>query len=364
MENKPFFSIVIPTRNRASELQFALHCLSRQSFLDFEVIISDNCSTDNTKAIISKLDNKKIRYFANKKNIGVTLNYKKALNYTKGKYIFLHSDDDFLLYENSLEEIYNKIKKYTPGYIRANYICLAPDKKRIFDFKANKSFTKDQYLIPFSENKKVLQFILDSDSAFVTGIIFKNSLPNHIKIINTQPISWIEILFYTAKNYGAYFMKEPQIIASWSQLRINKSAYNLLYSLTNGRLASENYLNAVRKKLDAETYSVFLHNQFMGIYVRRFPLIKLFVGNKNLLQLSVRMRMLDPRMRKSITYWVYLILVLISPDVFIRVVKNIYLYIYMRFSKVDNNKKIIKRLKKLEEEYIHFLGDRRPTINS
>ncbi len=364
MLNKPFFSIIIPTYNRASDLQFALYCILRQSFLDFEVIISDNCSTDNTKEIIDKLGDKRIRYFVNKKNIGVTLNYKKALGYTKGKYVFLHSDDDFLLYENSLEKIYNKIIKYNPGYIRANYICLAPDKKRIFDFRANKSFTQDQYLAPFSDNKKTIRFILDSDSAFVTGIIFNNSLPSNIKILNTQPISWIEILFYVGKKYGAYHIKNPYVIASWSKFRINKNAYNLLYSLRDGKLASEDYLNAVKEKLDPQTYSVFLRNQLMGIYVRRFPLVKLFVGSKNLLKLAARMRSLDPGMSKSTTYWTYLILTLIIPEIFIKIIKNTYLYMYIRFSAVENSEHILESLKKLKQEYSYFLADLKPTINS
>lgn len=364
MVNKPFFSIIIPTYNRASDLQFTLYCLLRQSFSDFEVIISDNCSIDNTKEVINKLRDKRIRYFKNGKNIGVTLNYKKALEYAKGKYVFLHSDDDFLLYKNSLEEIYNKIVKYNPGYIRVNYICLSPDKKRIFDFRANKSFIENQHLLPFSEKKKIVQFILESDAAFVSGIIFKNGLPNHIKILDTQPISWIEVLFYVGKNYGAYFINKPHIIASWSKLQIKKNSYNVLYSLTNGVLASENYLNAIRKKLDAETYGVFLHDQLMGIYVRRFPLIKLFVGSKNLLQLAARMRFLDSTITKSITYWAYLILSIIIPVIIIKITKDIYLYAYIRFSRVEDNKEIMASLKKLKQEYIHFLGDLKPIINS
>lgn len=373
MVKKPFFSIIIPTYNRASDLQFSLYCILQQSFSDFEVIISDNCSTDNTKEIVDKLKDKRIHYFRNKINIGVVLNIKKTIKYAKGIYILLHSDDDFLLYENSLEEIYKKIKKYSPGYIRVNYICLAPDKKRVFDFKKNKSFTKDQYLIPLSENKKVLSFILGSDAAFVTGIIFLNNFPSHIKIVNAEPFWGIEVLFYTAKKYGACFIKEPHIIASWSKLRTKKNDQHLLYSLRNGRLASENYLNAVRNKLGAEAYSVFLHNQLMGMYVHVFPFVKFFVGNKNMLQLSARICSLDPRMAKSITYWIYFILALIIPEIIMKIakntylfmyVKNIYLFMYIKFSKVDNNKQIVTRLQKLEQKYGHFLGERKPTINS
>lgn len=364
MVNKPFFSIVIATYNRASDLQFALYCILRQNFLDFEIIISDDCSTDNTKDIINKFDVKKIHYYKNKENIGGVLNYKKAIKHAGGKYVFLHGDDDFLLYKNSLEEIHNKIVKYNPGHIRVNYICLSPDKKRIFDFKANKSFIKDQYLSPFSENKEVIQFILDSDSAFVSGIIFKNSLPNHIEIFDTFLVPSIQVLFYVGKNYGAYFIKESQIIASWSKWATNKKGHHVLYSLIDGKLASERYLNAVKRKLKPEIYSAFLHNQLMGIYVRRFPLVKLSVGSKNLLRLAARMRFLDPKITKSIAYWTYLILTLITPEIIIKITKEIYLYAYIRFSGVKNNKQIIMSLKNLKHDYIHFLGDLKPIINS
>lgn len=355
MVQKPFFSIILPTYNRSSDLQFAMYCLLRQSFSDFEIIISDNCSTDNTHKIINTIKDKRIRYYRNKKNIGVTLNYRKAITHAKGYYVFLHSDDDFLLYRNSLRDIYKKIQKYKPGYIRVNYICQAPDKKRIFDFTINKFFTKDQYIPPLSKNVKVMQFIIDSDAAFVTGLIYKNSFPKSIEIVDAQPMSWIEILFYVTKNYGGYFMSKPYIIASWSPLRIQKNDYNVQYSLINGKLASENYLNVVKKYLDRKTYEKFLHNQLMTIYVYRFSLVKLYTGNKNLQQVSARIRSVDPVMVKNIVYWIYYILALILPRNFIPVIKNVYLFIYMQFATVKNNHRIMTRMAKMKKDYSKFI---------
>ncbi len=221
---KNFFSIVLPTYNRASDLEFALYCILRQSFLDFEVIISDNCSTDNTESIINKLKNRKIRYFRNRKNIGMILNQKKAIEYAKGEYVFLHGDDDFLLYADSLQKIYKEIIKHNPGYIRVNYISISPDKKRIFSYKVNKSFKENVYLPKFLENNKILSFIINSDPYFITGIIFKNNLPSNIKMIDTDPVPWIDVLFYSAKNLGAYFIAQPQIVAYWSRRKIKKNA--------------------------------------------------------------------------------------------------------------------------------------------
>ena len=93
MTKKPFFSIVIPTYNRAEKLQFALHCLLKQTFKDFEVIVSDNWSTDNTKDVVMHSGDKRIKYTRNIKPTIYSLNLQNAINHAYGGYIFFHSDD-------------------------------------------------------------------------------------------------------------------------------------------------------------------------------------------------------------------------------------------------------------------------------
>jgi len=296
---KPFFSIVIPTYNRASDLQFALFCIFQQTFYDFEVVISDNCSTDNTKDIVSKFRNKKISYSRTKKTVGNALNMKRAIQQAKGEYVFLHSDDDFLLNKYSLREIYKEIIKYNPGYIRVNYLSLSLDRKRIFSYKVNKPFTRNEYIPSLLENKKVV----------------------------------------------------PYIIAFWSRRRIKKDAKHHIFLLINGKLRAENYFNVVKEKLNKGEYGTFLHDELMRLYVRLFPVIKVYAGNKIMLQMSVRIRLLDPTMKKNITYWTYLIGALIIPKILLRITRDVYIYMYARFSKVDGNKELVETLKDLELKY-------------
>jgi len=357
MTKKPFFSIVIPTYNRASDLQFALYCIFQQGFSDFEIIISDNCSADDTRAVVAKLKNEKIRYFRNNKNVDFAQSAKKAIRYAKGEYVFLHSDDDFLLYSDSLQEIYNEIIKTSAGYVRLNYICLSPDKKRLFHFKVNKPFVGNKHLPPFLKNKEILSFILASDPYFITGIIFKNNLPAGIGAFYADPAPWIEILFYVTEKFGACFIAKRNVVASWSRWQIDKNGGNRFYSLRNEKLKSESYFNAVQKKIDKKEYRIFLHNQLMLMFVNLLPVIKVVVGNKNMLELSKRIRLLDQTMKKSFVYWTYLIGALILPGFFLKFVKNTYLYIYIRLSKVDNEKEIINRLKELKFGFLHARGN-------
>ncbi|MDD2448198.1 MAG: glycosyltransferase [Sulfurimonas sp.] len=94
-------SIVIITYNRADFIEKALQSALSQDYEDLEIIVCDDCSTDNTQEVVHKyLDSKKIHYHKNKKNKGQLANYFFALKeLTKGEWLFILSDDDF--FENT-----------------------------------------------------------------------------------------------------------------------------------------------------------------------------------------------------------------------------------------------------------------------
>lgn len=349
MKKQPFFSIVIPTFNRAPKLQFTLFCILRQSFSDFEVIISDNCSSDNTEEIVSKLRNKKIHYYKTKKTVIYPQNIKNALRHAKGKYIFIHSDDDILLYDNSLQEIYEKIKEYRVGYIRPKYVCMSADGKQVFRFKIGQSQDINQYLSSFAGNETILSFLKNTDLYFITGVIYKNALPIDIKMLDSEHAPWIEILFYIIKNFGAYYIERPHVVASWSQWRLK---HNPVYELSNGRLESEQYFGVIEKKIKREAYERFLRNQLKTMYV--FPFIKAMVGNKKMLKVASRVLFLDPSMKKSITYWISLGVAILLPKHILILLKNIVRYVYIQSSKVINDKQIVATFRDLELKYLHF----------
>lgn len=351
MTAKPFFSIIIPTYNRAKDLQFALFCILRQSFQDFEIVISDNCSTDNTQDMVSKLKNKKIRYFRNSQNLVLDVNQRKAVERANGKYVFFHGDDDFILYANTLDIVHKVIMKHKPGYVRVNYVSLSLDKKRVFAFKVNKPFLQNKYVPPLLNNQRALSYIIDSDHYFITGIIFKNTLPQHVRMVDADPCPWIDILFYAVKNYGAYFIAQPYIVASWSRRKIKKDAEHHLFTVASGILKTQNYFNAVKNKLDPQAFTAFLHKELMGIYVLLFPVIKMNVGNKIMLQIASIIRQLDLTMGCDFRYWLFLFISLVFPRSLLKVARDMYLYVYTLVSKVEHNDEIVRTLKGLEREY-------------
>ena len=95
MSNYPKVSVLIPCYNYARFLDEAIQSILNQTFTDYEVIIVDNNSTDNTEEVVRKyLTYTHISYYKNPVNIGLVGNFNKSLEYAKGEYIkFLFADD-------------------------------------------------------------------------------------------------------------------------------------------------------------------------------------------------------------------------------------------------------------------------------
>ena len=87
-------SIIMPSYNTAPYIAESIQSVIDQTYKDWELIIVDDCSTDNTDEVITSLHDERIRYFKNKKNGGAAVSRNKALRKAKGKWIaFLDSDD-------------------------------------------------------------------------------------------------------------------------------------------------------------------------------------------------------------------------------------------------------------------------------
>jgi glycosyltransferase involved in cell wall biosynthesis len=96
---RPKISICIPTRNCAHFLIPAVESALRQTASDFEVLIVDNCSTDDTESVVHRLRERdsRIRYFRNAQDLGLVGNFNACLSYARGEYIKYLCADDLLL---------------------------------------------------------------------------------------------------------------------------------------------------------------------------------------------------------------------------------------------------------------------------
>lgn len=88
-------SIIMPSWNTAKYIAESIQCVVNQTYQNWELLIVDDCSTDNTDEIVAPfLDDKRIKYLHNEKNSGAALTRNKAMREAQGEWIaFLDSDD-------------------------------------------------------------------------------------------------------------------------------------------------------------------------------------------------------------------------------------------------------------------------------
>jgi glycosyltransferase involved in cell wall biosynthesis len=93
----PLVTIAIPTHNRADTyFPRALQSALSQTYPNLEIIVSDNCSTDHTRALVTSIDDPRLKYFRHELNIRPVDNFNFCFRQAKGSYVLLLHDDDMI----------------------------------------------------------------------------------------------------------------------------------------------------------------------------------------------------------------------------------------------------------------------------
>jgi len=117
--NEPFFSIIIPTYNRANFISKTIASVLSQTYPHFEIIIVDDGSTDNTEEVIKSMPHPRLRYFKKQNGErGAARNY--GVQQSKGNYINFFDSDDFL-YPNHFETAATFIKAHKAIFFNVGY---------------------------------------------------------------------------------------------------------------------------------------------------------------------------------------------------------------------------------------------------
>ncbi len=106
MSSQPLISICIPAYNAEKFINETLESILNQTYQNLEIIITDDCSKDQTVSIINSFSDKRIKFYQNEKNLGVEGNWNKALQQATGKYCKMMGADD-ILYSNCISEQLN-----------------------------------------------------------------------------------------------------------------------------------------------------------------------------------------------------------------------------------------------------------------
>lgn len=114
----PFFTIGIPNYERPHFLREALCNILGQSFTNFEVIVSDDCSNADIQSVINEFPDSRLRWIRHAQNLGAVANFNYVINQAKGRFIVLHQNDD-LLHIDFLQRAYHAFQQHPDAAIYA-----------------------------------------------------------------------------------------------------------------------------------------------------------------------------------------------------------------------------------------------------
>lgn len=133
-------SIVLPTYNGSKYLKQAIESCLGQTHKNIELIIVNDCSTDNTRDIIASFDDNRIIYLENKENLGIANALNKGFGQVTGQYLTWTSDDNYY-HENAIEAMLNNI--HDADFVYAGYKILDGDNNLIKEIPARPLWKMD-----------------------------------------------------------------------------------------------------------------------------------------------------------------------------------------------------------------------------
>jgi glycosyltransferase involved in cell wall biosynthesis len=176
-----FFSVVIPTFNMESFLRKSIKSVLNQNYKNFEIIVIDNFSKDNTKKLVKNFKNKKIKFFQinNGGVIGKSRNL--GIKKSKGNWIaFLDADD--MWFKNRLSVLKKKIEN------------------KNFDFISSSEIIEVQY----NKTKKIWHYGFKKNNNYEKFLRFGSVFSTSASVIKKEFITRKKILFSEKKIFASF----------------------------------------------------------------------------------------------------------------------------------------------------------------
>lgn len=226
----PKVSIVLPTYNGEKYLKESLDSILRQTFIDWELIIVNDCSTDGTQLIINEYarrDNR-IKVIINESNLKLPQSLNKGFDSATGEYLTWTSDDNYYL-DNAIHEMVyflKKNKKYAMVCARMEIIDeIGKSIGSSIQYEKEEMLYNNRVGACFMYRRKIKDLIGNYNSDFFLVEDYEYWLRI---LFNREEIGWIDQILYRYRYHGKSlsFTKKKEICMQLTKLR-KKYAYNI-----------------------------------------------------------------------------------------------------------------------------------------
>lgn len=169
-------SVILTTFNRAHMVTEAMDSILSQTFKDFELIVVDNCSSDNTEEVIKAYSDERIRYFKHENGGVVAVNRNYGINQARGEYIAFCDDDDLWLPEKLEKQMLEFEKDSQLGLVCTNAI--------IFDETGNLG---EFFKTRLADSNFTLESLIWQNSVICSSVLVKKSVIDDVGHMDTSP---------------------------------------------------------------------------------------------------------------------------------------------------------------------------------
>ncbi|MGH2108680.1 glycosyltransferase family 2 protein [Aerococcus urinaeequi] len=219
------FSVIIPTYNVENYIEKCLVSVMSQTFTDYEIIIVDDCSQDDTIKKIYKIMNNnpdtKIQLYKNDKNSGASYSRNKAITKSSGEYIVILDSDDFFL-DNRLEIINNYLSSHNVDVLFDNLIYFYDGKEKTY----TNAYSLKNLKVDKLTKVNIEDFVLN-DLGYLKGVIRRKLLIDNNIYYDEQIGIGEDFLFYiTCFHSEAKVFLIPEALYMYRQ-RNNSLSHNL-----------------------------------------------------------------------------------------------------------------------------------------
>lgn len=206
-------SVAMTTYNGADYVTTQLRSILNQSVEVDEVIIFDDCSTDDTAGVISKVQDSRVKFIRNRENVGYIQNFYNAIEACTGDFIFLADQDDVWEFDK-VEKTLEVMKEYKCEAVCTNFSLIdknGSDLKITEQFVSNRFFTelekKNDRIIDLSFDYLMLGNVVQG----ATYCISKKTRELYLKIDNRTLYHDHQLLLIASKIGKVCFFNEKLI---------------------------------------------------------------------------------------------------------------------------------------------------------
>ncbi len=184
MQNEPLISVIIPTYNRGRLILDSVKSVLNQTYKNIELIVVDDCSTDDTEQILKSLNDSRLNYLRLEKNSGACSARNRGIEVASGEYLAFNDSDDLWLPEKLNCQL-DFLNKSSADVVLCKMECRTPENEFIHNFP-NIEYDKQ---LSFSE-------LLKYNSSSTQTLFGKSGCLKDIKFDSTMPRlqDWDEVL--------------------------------------------------------------------------------------------------------------------------------------------------------------------------